>query len=240
MSISYLGPTTSDGKPIFLPNLFPGNVLLYYAGCGDSREGGRGAGPLFQLSSTTAEDKVIDVYFNDWVYLAGGALSWSGGEIGDYAVLDVICPATPVTPANGEGNCNVVNGVIVPALGNGSYSVDLSVATPVPAQTVLVDEFTPSTPNGYWDWSEPPTGLGTITPGSPGAASWHLIAAEITLVRFISKMPLVGTGSMDAQVPAVKPKKILPQWKFRVTLHNSGEKSLNLTWHFITARITTV
>lgn len=240
MSVAVLGPVTSDGKPIFLPNLFPGNVLLYYAGCGDSREDGRGKGTLFQLSSTAAEDKTLEAYFNDWVYLAGGALSWEGGVIGDYVTLEVICPATVVTPASSDGNCDVVNGVIVPAAGTGAYNVDLSAAVPVPAQSVLVDEATPSTPNGYWDWSEPTTGLGTITPGNPGSSPWHLIAAEVKLVRFISKLPLLGTGTMDAQVPAVKPKKILPQWKFRVALHNSTEKSLSLTWNFITARISTV
>jgi hypothetical protein len=239
-SVILSGPSTMDGKPIFLPNLFPGNVFLYYAGCGDDRTTGRGAGALFQLSSVAAEDKVLEAHFNDWVYLAGGALSWVGGVVGDYVTLEVVCPATAVTSVSGTGNCNVVNGVIVPAAGDGAYNVDLSAASPVPAQSVVVDESTPGTPNGYWNWSDSPTGLGTITPGTPGGSSWHLIAAEVKLVRFISKMPIFGTGTMTAQVPAVKPKKILPQWKFRVTLHNSTEKSLIFTWHFITARIGTV
>lgn len=204
-------PKTADGKPIYLPNIFPGPVSLYYAGSADHPTNGRGEGALFLLDSSTTETAELEFSFNDWVYLAGGYLRWQNAVAGDHVSMRLVAPATPVTPAaSNDGNCNVVSGVIVPAAGNGAYNVDLSQAVPVPALAVATgDDEGPS--NGYWDWDEPQTGKGTVTASStPGAAKWHLIAAQITLARFVSKMAILGTSSFDATIPAIKPKKILP------------------------------
>lgn len=231
-------PKTSDGKPIFLPNLFPGNVVLYYAGAGDHATNGRGNGALFQVESNVQEDKTLEWQFNDWVYLSGATFSWQGGDIGDHASMDLYCPATPVTAAQGNGNCNVVNGVIVPAAGNGGYNVDLTLANPVPAFAPAGEEDTP-TAIGYWEWDDPNTGRGTITPGTPGASPWFLIAADVPLTRFAARFPILGSDSSQAQVPAIKPKKILPHWRFKFTLHNSSAKNVKIAWHLITARVST-
>lgn len=234
-------PKTADGKPIYLPNIFPGPVVLYYAGCGDHVTNGRGAGDLFLISSTQAEDKHLEIAFNDWIYLAGGYIRWTGAVAGDWVSMKLVAPATPVTAApQNDGNCNVTNGVITPAAGNGAYNVDLSQAIPVPALAVATGD-AEGEPNGYWDWTEPQEGKGTVAASAtPGSAKWHLIAAEITLTRFVSKMPLLGNDDLDAMIPAIKPKKILPHWKMRVDLHNSTAKALDLAWVLVTARVKSV
>lgn len=234
-------PKTADGKPIYLPNIFPGPVVLYYAGCGDHATNGRGAGDLFLISSNQVEDKSLEFAFNDWVYLAGGYIRWKGAVAGDWVSMKLIAPATPVTAAsNNDGNCNVVNGVIVPAAGNGAYNVDLASAVPVPAQAAATGDDEGSS-NGYWDWTEPQTGKGTVTASAtPGAAKWHLIAASIDLTQFVAKMPLLGDNDLDAMIPAIKPKKILPHWKLHVDLHNSTAKQLDLCWVLVTARVKSV
>lgn len=235
-----LTPRTSDGKPVFLPNIFPGPVLLYYAGSADHATNGRGAGDLFWISSTQAEDKTQEFQFNDWVYLAGGFLRFAGAVCGDWVSMKLYAPATPVTPASGDGNCNIVSGILVPAAGNGAYNVDLTQAVPVPAQAASTGDNEGSA-NGYWDWDEPQTGKGTVTASAtPGAAKWHLVPAQIDLARFVSKMGLSGDGSMNTTIPAIKPKKILPHWKIQVLLHNSTAKSLDLTWTLVMARVKTV
>jgi hypothetical protein len=93
---------------------------------------------------------------------------------------------------------------------------------------------------GYWDWSEPDTGLGTIQGSpTPGHAAYHLFAVQVPLVKFVNRMPLLGSGAMDMQPPPIKSKKMLPHWRGRVTLHNTGHAGLKVAWYLATARAST-
>jgi len=241
------GPTTSDGKPIFLPCLFPGNVYLYPTGAGDNvTNQTRGDGQAFQVECTAAQDYDVEWQFIDWVYLAGGGVRWQNGEIGDWLSLLIYAPATTVVPNVGNtGNCNLVDpGVgqailIVPAAGNGAYDVDLATAIPVPAFTET--EAGVSTPNGFYEWSGPNTGLGVVTAGVAQHSNFNLCAIAINLVRFANRLQLVGDNIQDMTIPAVKPKKILPQWKFKTTAHHvAGTKNFNAQWWLVTARAQTI
>lgn len=228
-------PKAIDGTPISLPCLFPAGVYLYIAGAGDDATNGRGAGQEFNASRATQGESVVEWAFNDLVYLAGGGASFVGAELGDWASLETVAPATAVTPnGSNTGNCNVVDGVIVPAAGNGAYDVDLATAVPVPA--ITDDGY-----NGYWEWDYPVVGKGTISVGAPGTAHFHLIAAEVKLVRFANKLQLLGGGDLDMTLPAVEPKAMLPHWKGRLTLHNhTGHAGLQVVWFLHTARVATL
>lgn len=230
-------PKTSDGKLIFLPNLFPGGVTLYLCGAGDGVNG-RGEGQEFSVGSDEAGESEVEFSFSDSIYFAGGTISWVGGEIGDHISLLAYAPATPVVAnGSGAGNCSVMgSGVIVPAAGDGSHDVDLSTAVPIPAYD---DDGNRS---GQWDWSDPWTGAGSIVPAAngPGTGNCNLIAAQFTLARFAAKMPLLGNGSMNLQLPAIKPKLMWPQWKFKAVLTNSGHAGLKCAWMIVAARYATV
>jgi len=228
MLVSLAGPKQVDGSPYFSPCMFPSGVYLYITGAGDGTE--RGNGQAFQLSSETEENKVVEFGFLDWVLVAGGGVLVKGAQLGDHATMEVYCPATPVVPNGGNtGNCNVVNGIIVPAAGNGSYDVNLAQANPV---------LTPLK-NGYWEWDFPLTGKGTVTLGAPGQAGAHLIAADYPLTKFINKTPL-RDGHMDFTISAIEPKILLPHWKGKVTVHNAGHTGLEVAWYLTTARVQTI
>jgi hypothetical protein len=242
MSVGHLEPQprTSDGKPIFLPNLFPGGVTLYITGAGDGA--GYGNGALLQVSRNPSGIAILEFGFNDWLYLAGGLCQWKDAVLGDYLSLEAYAPATTVTPnGSGTGNCTLVDPgigapvLIVPSAGNGSHDVDLNTAGLIPAY----DEDTGDA-NGYWDWSEPDTGKGTVTPGTVGS-KWHLFSIPLDLARFVNRFPILGSGSLDITVSAIKPKKILPQWKFRFLLCNaSGEHTVQAVASLVTARMKTI
>lgn len=236
-----LVPKGSDGTPANLPCLFPTGVYLYLAGAGDG-ETERGAGGPFALSSDTAGDSTLEWSYLDWVLIAGGGLSFSGAAIGDYATMEIYAPATAVTPSGGgTGNCNLVDpGVgaailIVPAAGNGAYDVDLSDCSPVPAWNTVTGVC-----SGFFEWDKPNTGKGTISVGTPQAAHFNLFAVNIPLIRFANKLPLLGEGVLDFNIPAVEPKVIMPHWKGKVTMHNSGHTGLRGAWYMTTARMQTV
>lgn len=230
-------PTTADGKIIVQPSMFPGGVYLYITGAGD--DGARGNGQPFAIESDAVGDSSIEFSFKDWVYLSSGGFSWQGGAFGDYVTFEFYAPASPVTPAAGAGNCNLVDPGVgapilaVPAAGNGAYNIDLANAVPVPAYGVN------DAPVGYWTWTEPNTGKGAIAAGAPGASPWHLFAAPIPLVRFANRLPLLGSGAMDMNPPPIKSKKMLPHWKGKVILHNSGHEGLKAAFWLATARAQT-
>jgi hypothetical protein len=234
-----IDPRTSDGKPINLLNQFPGDVIPYFAGAADVPGGNRGEGAQFNLGSDAAGDTVLDFTFNDWIYLLGGNLIMSGGDIDDWINYLIFAPPTPVTPNPGAGNCDLVDpGVGAPILivpnggGTGSDDVNLADTFPVPA----VDDM--GKPIGYYDWDDPDEGKGAITVGAPGASFWNLYTIQIDIVNYVARQPLLGDCDVPIN-PPVKPKKLLPFWTHRVTLHNSGHAGLKAAWSLTTARKTT-
>jgi hypothetical protein len=242
-------PETSDGKPIFLNCIFPGGVYYYLTGAGDSSSE-RGAGDELLFSSEESGDTVKEVHFLDWAYEADAIVQFTGAALGDYLIVDIVSPASPVT-VNGTntGNCNLVDAppcpgipagshIIVPANGNGTHDVDLATANIVPSHDDDADNDDP--PNGYWNWSDPKTGRGTITANYLGTGEYHLVDAEVHLVRHGNKCWLLGSGTIDVSMPGVKPKRVLPHWLGRLTLHNSGHTGLKLAVTLKMAREVTV
>lgn len=227
--IGSLGPQAIDGSPFVSPCMFPAGVYLYITGSSDGTV--IGEGDQFVLTSEEEEDKSFEFQFQDWVLIAGGGLFPTGAVRGDWASMGVYCPATPITPnVGGTGNCNLVNGIIVPAAGDGAYDVDLGEANPV--LTPLHD--------GFWDWDFPPTGKGTVTVGEPQKAKAHLIAANYDLARFVNRVSISKNEQLEFTIPAIEPKIMLPHWKGKVTIHNSGHTGLAVEWYITCARARTV
>ena len=240
MSISMKrSPTTSDGRPILMTSRFRGNVDPFFAGSGDN-ENGRGADALFEIHWDTApgsaEDKELIFGFCDWIYIAKGTVQWCNAGPGDYISFYALAPGTTVTPNTDAGNCNLVPtglgfNTIIPAAGNGSH--DYSDAIPVPAFDAAGD------PNGLWQWSEPDTGKGTMTFVGDGKQMYNLYDATLPLVYWVKKLPLIGDHSAMLQ-PETKARKVLPHWKFKVTVHNESLGALQATWHLDCARKSTL
>ena len=236
-------PKTSDGKPIYLPNSFPGNVILYIAGSGDSSTV-IGAGQDFVASSEVAGTTDVDWQFRDWTYLAGGGLYFEGAVFGDKVSMKLYAPATTVA-VNGS-NTGAVNlyevapgsglHIIVPSPNN-TGTHDITSAVPVPAY----DEENGEPADGWWNWNEPDTGSGTMAPAIDHVGKFELYDFPIDLSCFVKNMPMIsGDRHVNITVPAIKPKKTLPQWKFRVSVVNGGHADLKVGWYLVTARRKTV
>lgn len=235
-TISVEGPKTSDGKLIFLPNMFPGGTQLYLAGAGDDPIAGRGDGPEFNMASEVAGTTILNFGFNDATYFACGTMMWKGAEVGDSITLEALAPASPITSTPGVGNANVVNGVLVPANGDGAVTVDLAAGKPVPIPAFNEEGVN----SGMWNYSEDDTGPGTVTAATSGQGNCHLVPAEVKLSRFANKMQLLGDGSMNLTLPAIKPKLMWPAWVFKTTLKNSGHAGLRFAWMLTLARYATL
>jgi len=224
-------PRSVDGRLNSLPNLFLANSMLYIPGAGDDSKLGTGNGTLFQSQSDDAAptDHAVEFDFNDVVYLAGGQFAYVGATMGDTADYVAFAPPTATTPTPGTGNAETVGGVmIVPAVGGG-VTVDMAKAVPVPNAKGL----------GFWDWNASSDGIGpgAITPNATRTGWYDLYVIEILLSRFVASVPMIGTNQVSLTVPAIVPARLLPQWRHRVTVHNSGGNHLlSVVWSLIMAR----
>lgn len=246
MSMSFKRkPQTSDGRDILMVTKFRGDVDPYFAGCGDDPtvlpgSNGRAEGPDFVDGWATvpsqAEDKSFEFQFNDWVYIAGGDIRWTGGKAGDWVDFDMYCPATVTTlNSGGTGNCNLAPqpsgySVIVPAGGDGFNDVADSAKMPIPAYDA------DGKSNGYWDWDEPDEGRGTIVPNAQGKGNCNLLNIPVELVHWVARQQLIGDGVKNIN-PETKARKIYPHWKFRLKLHNAGASGpFHVAWTLDLAR----
>ena len=224
-------PRTEDGRQVVLTAQFQQNIDPYFAGCDDD-------GNLFLINWTIpplfAEDKFMEWSFHDWLYISRAAITYRNASIGDYVSSKVIAKATNVTSnGGGTGNCNKVPSglgfnIIVPATGNGAWDV-------LPQDMIPVPSLIPG--QGYWSWDEPDTGKGTVSP-QPGG-NYNLYDADIDLIRWFRKIPLIGSGPTCGPVvldPETKPRKVLPHWTIQVQVHNASMSAIELSWHLTCAR----
>lgn len=230
-------PTAADGKPFTLPNIFPGEVLLNFAGVDDSPTS-RFNGNVFGLQQVGVGDAVFTMNFTDGFFMAGGHVSWDGGGFGSYIEMEIIAPAsTTSNPAVANtGNCTLVQtgvpglNIIVPAAGNGAKSI----LAPVPVPSYHDESMVL---NGYWTYTEPWIGNGQVTPGVPGSSKYNLFDQPIALAHLCLIHAMKDDGERELIAPAIKPKWILPEWKLRVTLHNAdASKTLRASWDLMLAR----
>lgn len=233
-SVSLSGiPTASDGRINVLPTLFPANVAMTIVGAGDDPVNGNGVGTPFVHSSSDGylTQHTVTWGHNDYMYLAGGQLMYSNAVIGDTVDYWVYAPATPVTGAGGTGNVSLTgpgNVLIIPG-SNTNYSVDLTQAVPVPNVAGT----------GFWDWNSPASGVGkgTITSNLSQQGGYDLYVIPINLTHAVTAFQMSGTRTVDLIVPALIPRKVLPHWKHKVIVTNSGHDNLQLTWALTIARI---
>jgi hypothetical protein len=232
----------ADGKPFVLPNIFPGEVILNFTGCSDALSPpARFGGDLIAVQKTGQGNESFSIDLLDGVFLAGGHVEWDGGSWGSTVDMELLAGASTVkAPASpGTGNCNLVPtglgfNIILPAAGDGQY--DLDTVIPVPATDDESDE-----PNGYWSYSDPWLGKGTVSPGVPGKSKFNLFDIPLTLANFAKLSLFRDSGARDLIAPAIKPKWILPQWKLTLTVYNAdANKTLRVSCDLLIARRRTV
>lgn len=240
--VSVRAPVAADGKPFVLPNIFPGEVLLNFAGaCDNTSTGRRLEGPMFAMSVAPSSSEDFDITLLDGVFLAGGNLQWTGGHLGSEVYLKLLAPASTVKAptVEGQGNCNLIPtglgfNMIVPAAGNGQYDVDYAV--PIPAYNEETNQQT-----GFWRYTEPWVGKGTVWPGAPGNSKYNLFDAPLELAHMARVALLLPSGQRDMIAPAIKPKWVLPEWTMCITVVNaSSDTTLTAAWDLLLARVKSV
>lgn len=220
-----------------LPNIFPPECVLNFAGRGDAG-GVRYGGDPWHAEKAGSGSTEVDFGFMDGVFVAGGQFQWCNGSFGSRLTLTLHAPATtvedPETP--GTGNCNLVSvgggiNVIVPANGNGSKNLGTTIV-PIPAEDPESAVY-----NGYWNYTDPWLEEGVVSSGEPGSSKYNLFDTALKIGHFTDVSLVIDSGIAGLCIPNIKPKWILPQWKFKITLVNaSADKTLQIGWNLTIAR----
>lgn len=218
-------PISKDLKRFVRVSSYTIGTRLYITSFGDDIAGEtRGDGAGMYASRDTAGESSTEIQFLDWYEIGGGGVMWDGAENGDWVTFEIVAPATTVTPnGSGTGNCNVVSGVVVPAEGDGDYDIDLSEGSSDPVPLIQS--------GGYWNWSYPDTGLGQVTAAPAADGDCNLVAAPLTLTRYMNRRYLFGDSRLENCVYwGVDPSKMLPHWKAKITVHNEGGSHTVKVW----------
>lgn len=229
-------PRTDDGRAMFQPVTLDRGLWHWYTSDGDGA--GRGDGQAFEVQLSAEGTESIEWKFNDWVEMAGGVCMFDGAKIGDWVAFEVFMPATQAANTPGTGNANKVPvpntggtmNVFVPAAGNGDWTINLASSEAVPVIA--------SGGNGFWHWSWPDTGVGTVTPSVPSKGSYNLFDFAVDpATRFIPRVRILGSHLLPFTPDNVHPTDVLPHWRMRFKLHHGpGEHDLAAVFYLITAR----
>lgn len=225
--------TKDDNRLMVAPSLIPVNYNMQFLCIGDNFDAGvRGGGTTTRLTLTNLNPGVntFTIRFVDLTMVVGGSVRVYGGNENDYLTINVMAPATPVTPnATNTGNCNlqVTNKgtIIVPSnpANTGTHDVDLdepvnaflggpnptlvTKATPVPAS----DGYGKS--NGHWQWNDMD---GSILPVLDGTGGYNLYTQTLMINRWMSRWSVWMPDGMLYDHEFLinnRGSKLLPHWQ---------------------------
>jgi len=239
-----LSPHTSDGKPISVINIFPGNTYPAFIGRSDDIENNvRYGGSFLRIQSTVEETIVREYQFLNYHYIGGAEARYDNAVFGDYIDHKIYAPSSAPAASNnpGAGSFNKVavdtdKYMFVPAQ-NGDWDLDLvskigssniNQVTPVPAFDAN------GNPVGYFDLDKD---TNIISVNTDGSGCYYLFDHDRTLTRYAAYISIIGSGREPFLFPNLKSKKCLPHWKHKASVHNSSSKTLTVTWKFFISDI---
>jgi hypothetical protein len=259
-------PKTSDGKPIYLPNIFPGIVQLCYPGHGDEPGHGgtaskttgaysRFKGPDFAIKFQTGDPttKSVAWQFLEWVYLAGGTIKFCNADMGDVVEMEVNAPASPATSVTaGTGNAGkyalggganmIVPQALCGAFGiSNDWDVDLTEkmqdGDTTPKDIPTITKVVPVPANDGDGCYDWDFETYAVTENLQKKGAFNLFDFEVNLGVWTPGLCLLGAGLEQLETANIKSKRMLPQWIFKVTATSHDvTANLKLVWRLLLGR----
>lgn len=189
----------NDGRVNVTPTPVGWGWLTWFSGKGDDLNpiypsSGRGEGESMSLTVDSDSDGYIEIKFKEPIHIHDGQVYWDENfDHTDHFSVGMKCPATTVTEASENGNCNLIPtglgyNMIVPALeNNGDYNVNLGSSDSDVGDVVPI-MISGSYPNGYWDINYD---TGKLRPADvENAGSFNLYDIELPEMFFIKNIPM--------------------------------------------------
>lgn len=118
---------TRDGKRIITSSDRPKDHYRHFTSCGDDMVNRvRCTGDQLMFQVPPGETVTKEAQFIDDLYLKDGFIRYENAALGSHITVDIVAPAGVPYPAIFKnGNCDIVNGVLVMNASNtGSYNID--------------------------------------------------------------------------------------------------------------------
>jgi hypothetical protein len=225
------GPQAVDGKQYVSPDMWPLGLLTNFTGAADDVAAGVVGSDVLVIESTQVEDKTKIVQFIESSFLAGGQVQYKNATLGDAVSFQTIVPGTVGTDV-GAGQGAYAKSPIGGGLSlfapypGGGWDLDLAEKENANVNFTKVRPVPSPGSQGFFDWNEE---TGEVTVNAAGQkGGYHLIDGDIAINELVTKVPILGDDHFQLTVPAVRPVRLLPHWRFVLTLRNSSAKSLQL------------
>lgn len=230
----------SDGREIVTPSPIGIGWNVFFAGSDDDADqfaihqqnplapSGRGDGKPFlvEIPGEDPDPTIEEFSFVEPIHIHDGEVNWGPDGYWDYNdrfSIGIRFSATNVESTPGTGNCNMINiltkevmsendgyGLIIPAAGDGYFTIDLDTACPIRN----------TNKEGYWAVNED---SGKISSGAPGQSQFDLYnfaPADAWLMKNIA----TANSKRIMEPDVYRTELIHPSWKviMSVTKVTSG------------------
>jgi hypothetical protein len=129
-------------------------------------------------------------------WLHEGYIIWKDADF-DTVTLEIMPIVTSVVTGQTGKNYNLYGGyLIIPAAGDGTIDVTSDITAPRGGLVYAPPDDQGNAPTAYWDaeWDATNKVYKNITAAPSGNGHYNMFAAEVTLSRFVNRIPLLGSG----------------------------------------------
>lgn len=225
-------PTEYDGRINIVNAPMTNGMMAWWTGAGDDKSpagatSGRGEGDDISINFSGPGDFTQCIEFSSFVEIFDGEVTWgpvTGWSNKDRWWLYVFIPKNDqhCTSTPGTGNCNIVPvpdagfSMLVPAAGDGSHTIDLSKACPLPAKGTGMEFWQVGS---YAHENDPTPSLDGAMPTGD-----HALLYDIGWrVYFCSNMPM-GSPRGVFVVDSDKAEPINKNWKIAFRVKKVSER----------------
>lgn len=207
--VKYVSKDRTLGRMDHLGKMFvhesprPFGTVTYFYGSGDdtTNVSDVGNGQRLEIDHKVGDPLIQNIYvdFNILtrrLWIQEGLFFWNNCQLDTISVY--VVPRVTSWIVGENTNYNFVNGLIVPAAGNGTCSItsDISTSTGGLVYIPTKEDGTRPLPC-YWNatWNSTTQRYENISPVIDGSGSYALFGVEVPMVKFVNNLILLGSGA---------------------------------------------
>lgn len=186
---------------------------IYFTGSGDdvsdSDDVGNGVDFIFDhdIGDSTTDELYMDFNcIDNETWLHEGYVIWRYAEFDNISMI--VVPRVASWEAGSGTNYNIYGGyLIIPSDGtNGTINITSDLTSNTGGLVYMTDSEDGTAPTAFWnaDWNSTTKEFENITPAPYGNGRYNIFAYEVTLARFVNKIPLLDAGFIQLQSSDIK------------------------------------
>lgn len=217
-----------DGKLIVLPDIFNLGTYMNVSGVADDvANGARFSGSDLKITcSAQGEATALEFQLMECVGMVGARGVYANATFDDWIGLEILAPAQPsgvITENVGAGDYEKI--VVVPGYlnkfkpkTNGDWDLDITSKLNANVSFTKAVVVPSATKTGYFDYNKISN---ILVVNSAGLGGYDIYDASVPLGKLGVKIWIIGDDQICMNIPAVRPRDILPHWKFKLRAYDA-------------------